>query len=311
MKTRLALAISTALLCSTGASAALISNNIAAGTEGHFSVDVTSGGETRDVTVTAENFASGNLVTEEIVYDYFSYVDVGQGGFRLSGSTATEVSPGTVNSSGFFTGSLGNIINWNVDSVIADGDNYMYNIFTFTAEQGELGQLDFFQYLDEDVDGASNDVFFTRGSVATADLELFTVDNEQVFGISHGGALNDAQGLINASFAGFAACTFNNMRPQISSGTLNYSQNGEICSTLNGEAFTHPQVGAAYGPRDIVSSLVWSVNRTATSATIVTSLGGVTNLQAIDPVPDPIPEPPVWMVMLAGLGLLGFKKRRK
>ena len=185
----------------------------------------------------------------------------------------------------------------------------MTSTFTFTADTGTLGALRFYRYLDEDVDlYFSDDVFFTRGSVAGGDLELFTVDDSEVYGISHSGALSSAQGLVNASFTGWAANRFDYMRPAIVGGTQSVSTTGVI---QNLPAYSHPQVGSAYGPRDIVSVLAWDVVANASSATIITTLGGVPDVQDI---PDVIPEPSMFVVwsLLAVLGFtVGWYRRRK
>ena len=82
--------------------------------------------------------------------------------------------------------------------------------FTFTtANGGALGPLRFLQYLDEDVNSSpGDDVFLPVGSAATGDLELFTFDSPEVYGLSHSGALLPGAGLQSASFTGWAAERF-------------------------------------------------------------------------------------------------------
>jgi len=300
-----------ACLWAAAGTAVEIDNDVPSGTLGHWRVDVTGAGETETGFITAAGLVSG-LITTDILYQYHGYVDVGAGGQRLSGTTITTGTAPTgddqVTSAGFFPGSLGNNIRWTAMSSIPDGDQTLINVFSFSAQIGVLGPLRFFQYLDEDVDGFSDDAFFTRGSVAGRDLELFTVDDNQVFGLSHSGALGATQGLENATFAGWAACTFNQMMPALEGGTQNVSPAGDVCAGLAGLAATIPVVGAALGPADIVSVLAWDVEPGATSATIITTLGGVP--QAVDiPAGPPVPLPASIVLLGSGLMSLGAALR--
>lgn len=135
-----------------------------------------------------------------------------------------------------------------------------------------LGPLRFLQYLDEDVQGAGDDVFLPVGTAAGNDLELFTFDNTDVYGLSHSGALLPGTELLNAAFAGWAADRFNNMRPLITGAGQPVSPDGVITNLL---ALQHPQLGPVFGPADIVSVLAWDVDPNAASAVITTSLGGI------------------------------------
>ncbi len=169
----------------------------------------------------------------------------------------------------------------------------------------ELWDLRFFQYLDEDIEGVADDVFLTRGSVSGLDLELFTIDNTEVYGVSHSGALDATQGLDNAVFAGWAAGVFDSMRPAIEGGTQNVALAGIISASLPG--MIHPQLGGSWGPRDIVSVMAWDVNATGTSATIVTTLGGVPD---ITDIPGGAPEPGTLTLWILGGAALLVRRRR-
>ena len=70
-----------------------ISNVVPESQVGHFRVDVTTGGETRTAFVTAARLASNDIiVNEDVVFDYFSYVNPGidGGGFQLVGSVPSS-----------------------------------------------------------------------------------------------------------------------------------------------------------------------------------------------------------------------------
>jgi len=283
----------------------VIDNGIASGTLGSWSVDAQGGGQTRTANITALRADNNALVSTEVVYDYFTYLKIGNTGVQLPTSGASLVS-GNVQSSGTVTGSNGNTINWTVTSTIAPNSSIFTNTFQFTSTAA-LGSLGLFQYLDEDVIGPGNDVFFTRGSAAGADLQLFTIDNAQGFGVSHSGAFNTAQGLVNSSFSGWAVDNYDDMRSRLSAGSQNVALNGLFESGVN--STTNAFVGAAYGPVDIVSVLGWGVDANATSATIITTLGGLPDVRVIDNPPANVPEPSV--LALLGLGFAALRRHGK
>jgi len=71
---------------------------------------------------------------------------------------------------------------------------------------------------------------------------------------------------------------FNQIVPRITGDGQPVAPQGVI---TNLPSFQHPVVGPAYGPADIVSVLAWDVDPNATSATIVTTLGGVASASAL------------------------------
>ena len=296
-------------LVSFSAGAVVINNGFATSQQGYWSVDVLDGGETRTASLTGTGTPSGTVFQdEEIIFDYFSCVDAGSGGVRLSATTivsaASVTNPGEVTSSGNFLGSAGNIIDWVMVSTIIAGSSILTNELTLTARTGTLGVLDFYQYLDEDVIGASSDFFFTRGSVGS-DLELFTIDNAEAIGVSHSGAQSGGQGLVNSNFSGWAADTYDGIRPQIIAGTQAVSPAGIISGSLAAVAANHPVVGAGNGPADIVSVVAWDMLPAATSASVLTTLGGVPNINIIGGASIPVPALDIRMLALLTL-LLGI-----
>ncbi len=288
-------------MCSS-AQSVTINNGIPTGTVGSWSVDVLSGGESRVANLTANAINPSAIVTENVLYDYFSYVDVGTPGAAFRLNTGTPVLSGTnqVTSSGSFLGSGGNTINWNVVSSIAPGSPMYQNTFTFTATTGTLGDIKLYQYLDEDIEGVSDDILYPTGSAAGGDLELYTLDNPRFFGTSQSGAFSAAQGLSNAMFAGWAANEYNNIKPAITAGTQAVSPTGVI---QNLGSFSDPRLGGAtvYGQADIVSVLSWMVDPNQSTATIITALGGVPSGGDIG---QKVPEPASVLGLLT-LGALG------
>lgn len=255
------------------ANAVLIDNGVPPGTLGHWSVDVLTGGETRAAFVTHQ------AVNTNVVFDYFSFVDPGidGGGIRLgdlSDAVPDPSDPNIVSSLGSFGGANQNTIDWTATSTIAPGSQVMVTRYTFrTSNGGPIGPLRFLQYLDEDVPpGAGDDVFVPGGTAINGDLSLFTFDNSEVFGVNHSGAFSSQFGLQNSVFAGWAGGVFPLMRDRISGGGQSVRVQGVISDGLL--FFTHPQLGTVFGPRDITSVLAWDVVPSASSAEIISTLGG-------------------------------------
>lgn len=305
-------------LFSLNALAITIDNGLATNAQGYWSVDVTDGGESREAYLTATGTPSGTIFeNEEIVYDYFSYIDAGAGGVRLSATAVTTPAyisgPGEVTSAGEFLDPAGALIYWLMVSTIEPGSSVMVNELTLTASVGTLGQMLFFQYLDEDVLGSGDDFFFTRGTLGT-DLELFTIDDAEAIGVSHSGAQSGAQGLANAVNAGWAMCDYNSMKSEIEGGTQSVTPDGVVCPDVLASASSHPIAGQGYGPFDIVSSMAWSVDPTESTATIVTTLGGVPDIRVVTGENVAVPTLDagtmvLLVLLLGGVGILVMRRQ--
>ncbi len=258
---------------------AIIDNDIPAGTLGHFEVDLTTGGEIAAATITGLGDPSGSILSTQVIFEFLSFVDVGNDGDaeQLSGfgPTISAFDEDTATSFGSFTGENGNTIDWTVTSSIADGSSKLTSTYQFSVETGTLGTLRFLQYMDEDVlDSVSDDLLIIEGTAADSNLELFTLDGPEAIGVSQSGAFSGNQGLINSTFAGWAADIYDNMVPAILDAGVTVSPAGVISNL----ALQNPGVDNVYGPDDIVTVLAWDVYSDATSATIVTTFGGVPNV---------------------------------
>ena len=155
--------------------AVTIDNNLPQSAIGYVAVDVVEGGESRSARITTIGSPSGRVFENaDILFSQASFIDVGTLGnsFRLSG--VTNQGPTLIDnsgegdqvlSSGFFTGDLGNVIDWSVSSTILDGSSTLTNVLSFSARSGTLGDIRFYQAIDQDILGVGNNVIFTQGSV--------------------------------------------------------------------------------------------------------------------------------------------------
>jgi outer membrane protein OmpA-like peptidoglycan-associated protein len=272
---------------SSSAFSVIIDNDKSQNEGGYFSVDVQSAGDTQTVRVTDPGATRRG---EDIAFAYEAHIVVNGSSSRLNANASSPVQvggdPDKVESTGSFTGSNGNTISWRVESSIMNDALQMRSVISFSADSGELGDLRFIQYLDEDVLGYQDDYFFTRGDLGSANIELFTIDDDNAvaLGISHSGAQKSDQGLVNATFAGWAACSYNN-RQQLSNGSFPFVLEGTICAQLT-ERNTHPDAGDVIGAADIVSAMAWDVSSNQRQAVIVTTLGGVPDVDVAVAVDD-------------------------
>jgi hypothetical protein len=256
----------------------LIDNDVAENTIGHFEIDVAAGGESRTGGFTAQG-RTLLFVNEDFIFDYFSYVDVGSdgGGVRLGATTITQpptlISPDVVQSQGTFAGQNGPI-NWTATTSIANGDTRIVNSITFSSaaqQAAPLGNLRFISYLDEDVGDPGDDIMFLSGTPGAADFKVFTLDGPERVGFAQGGVFLPGSGLANATWDGWAADEFADLRSDITGAGTTYSPAGNIDTTALPPG-VDPELGPIFGPGDITTAFAWSVNPLATTATITTFL---------------------------------------
>ena len=302
--------------CSNSPSGIVIDNDIPLGTLGAFQVDVQDAGDTRCGVVTAE-IADSSLITEDVIFDWFNYIEDDEGVFRLGDTTTSGPSltgDDEVSSSGRYLGSNGNIIEWTAVSSIPTDAIVMDTVYTFgdapcgtyppdlsvnpllfpkelegPACESGVGFARHIQYLDEDVPpNVSNCVLIVRGTPAGGDLELLTIDTVEQYGISQGGAFTPAQGLVNANFDGWAASQFSLIVDELDFDDLvrPVSLTGEVDPSL--PFFVHPVFGDSFGPEDVTSMMVWTMDAN-TQVTIPTTLGVIPSISDIPPIPsDPL-----------------------
>ncbi len=256
------------------ANGTLIDNDVATATVGHFEVNVQNGGGSFGSGVTVQG-STQLAVNADFIFSFDNYVDVGRNGnaINLAASTittpATLISPDLVASEGTFQGANG-VVTWRMESRFDNGVATYYNTLTLSSSS-PLGDLRFVSFLDEDVFGITDDILVPVGTPGAADFRAYTLDGPERFGFAQGGIYVPGPGLVGATYDGWAANDFPNLRASITGQGTTYSLPGNI--NLNSlPAFVDPTLGAAYGPEDITTAFAWSTDPAATTATITSFL---------------------------------------
>ena len=261
----------------------VIDNDLDSGQVGFFEMEIESGGNSEFGSLTGERGDTGVIVNANVIFEYLTYIDRGKPGraFVLRGDSVRldPEDPDTAVSNGSFRGEHNQIVDWSATSSIADGASTLLTVFRFTTrDTSPLGRLRVYQYLDEDVLGSSGDVFFERGAVPDADLQLFTIDALGTIGLSQSGSLTRAKGLENASFAGWAADRFDAVRPRLLACRQPTRPEGKIRRLRRAD---HRTLGRVRGPNDVVSVLAWDVDPLASEAVVISSLGGLPGIDVV------------------------------
>ena len=184
----------------------------------------------------------------------------------------TLVSDDLVVSEGNFIGNNNATVNWRTETRLLDGVSRVDTQILLTSS-APLGTIRFINYLDQDVQGISDDILFPSGTPGTADFRLFTLDGPLRIGFAQGGTyLPTAGELENATYAGYAADEYSDLTTAINGATaVTFDINGAI-DTNDLPADPTDPLGTIYGPNDVTSALAWDVNPTATSALITSFL---------------------------------------
>ncbi|MFT5523674.1 MAG: hypothetical protein ACI9HK_001622, partial [Pirellulaceae bacterium] len=255
----------------------LIDNDVDVNIPGHFEFTPLAGG--------GGSFASGSGVTvqgnntlqvnQDFIFGFTNYVDVGSDGTALDLSLSTITTPPTlvsddlVVSEGTFPGANGPI-NWRVETTFIDGDPRLTNTLTFTST-APFGDVQFINYLDEDVQGVGDDFLWPAGTPGQDDFRVFTLDGPEGFGFGQGGAYTPGTELVNASYTGWAADQFADLVIAIEGGGTNYSVAGNV-DTASLAPFTHPLLGGVFGFGDVTSAMSWTLDPNSTNAVITSFL---------------------------------------
>lgn len=268
--------------------AQVLTNNIPVNVPGYLELDMLSGGGISAGYITGLDASNTLIQREEVIFDYSTYITIDDGTPFVLANTATNtvqlIGANAARSSGRFLNTQNDVIEWFATTSLPPGANRAVTTYEFTALTGTLGLIELSQYLDEDVISLSENVLFTRGSILNGTFELFTVHDPTLFGLGHGGRFNTAQGLVNATYLGWAADRYSSLEFDISSNASNlfYSVAGNV-ETNSLPPFVHPVLGPVWGPNDITSSLAWVTNPNATRSVIITTFGGLPDAEATLP----------------------------
>ena len=255
----------------------LIDNDVAPGIPGQFAFDVFDGGSS-DFFGRGGISAQGNFsqfVNENVIFDFTNYVDVGSNGnaVDLRRTTVTTravlIDDDLVISEGTVTGENG-LITWRVETRMDDGIGIVFNTLTLSSAQ-PFGDLRFINYLDEDIRFVSDDLLYLQGTPGSDDFRAFTLDNAERVGFSQGGFVEPGPNLVNATYDGWAADAYADLLFAIEGPGTTYTVPGNI-DTTDLVPFNDPELGDIYGLADVTTALAWSVDPTATQATITSLL---------------------------------------
>lgn len=216
------------------------------------------------------------FVNEDVIFAFINYIDVGSNGgaINLASTVITRpptlVSPDLVVSEGTFTGNNNSTVRWRVESRFDNGVAQLFNTLILESDQA-LGNISFINYLDEDIQGPSDDFLYVTGTPGQSDFRAYTIDSEERFGFSHGGIYQPGVDLQNATYSGWAADQFRDLANAIEGNGTNYSLPGNINLT-NLPPINDPVVGQVYGLADVTTALAWQTDPNATSARITSFL---------------------------------------
>ena len=258
--------------------------------DGFWQVRSSEGGTTTTAFLDPTGSPAGISGKTQIIFQYFHFVDVGAdgGGEILHNTTITTPANLTplneVTSAGLFEGENGTI-SWTAVSFIEPGSPLYLTELTFTSDN-PFGPVRLIQYLDEDVEGSTDDVLIPIGTPGADDFQLLTLDDNIPIGVSHSATYNTAVGM---TYIGWAADRFNDLRNTIGGAGVTYSISGEVDTThlpeIIGGDSRFPGL-PAFGPADISSAIAYDLDPEATFASVILALGG-----SLAGEPPPVPTP--------------------
>jgi len=278
-----------------------IDNDVATNIAGAFETNVGSGNSVFTSQLTYEQL-DGSLLTGDLVFDYSTYVRVGNTTTNLAATTITQaatlIAEDVVESRGSFAGPNG-LVNWIAESRFEDGVATLLSSLELEAAPGTtLGDIQIISYLDEDIQGVSDDFLTTTGTPGQADFRAFTLDGPNRVGFSHGGFYTeDGTNQINATYTGWAADEFADLLNAIENSTQDFSINGTI-DLADLPAFTDPEFSPTFGPDDITTAFAWSTVATATNSTVTSFLEFLPTIEAVQGIDPNAPVIPTGDVIL-------------
>lgn len=257
----------------------LIDNDVAPGIPGQFAFDVGVGGNSGFFQGGGGITAQGNtqlFVNVDVIFEYLNFIDIGGDGNAFDLSTTnitlqpTLVAPDFVVSEGNFAGPNGTV-NWRVESTIRTGEATVFNTLRLSSP-APLGDIQFINYLDEDVQGVSDDILYLTGTPGEDDFRAFTLDGPERIGFNQGGIYNATPGqLENAVYEGWAADQYAELLTAIRGGGTAYTIPGNI-DLVDLPLTSDAQLGEVYGPNDVTTAFAWRVDPNVNEAVITSFL---------------------------------------
>ena len=252
----------------------LIDNDVDQSRPGYFSYRPTAGGDAMTQSGAGSTAQGANLLlaNTEFIQSHTNYIDVGSNGgaIRFADSTITMqptlVSPDLVASEGTFVGNNDAVVRWRVESHFDNGVAKLYNTVILSSDQA-LGSMSFINFLNQNIGAPADDFLYVVGTPGEANFRVYTVDNVERVGFSHGGVYTSGPDLQNATYLGWAADTGNNLPAAITGAGAQFS----IAGTINAATLpvaNDPTLGAIRAPADTTTAFAWSIEPNATSARI-------------------------------------------
>ena len=210
-----------------------IDNDVDVNLPGYFEATIADAGDISGSGVTVEDLSTSTiLINQDYIFAYRTFVTTATGVERLSDTTITQpatlVGDDVVESRGTFAGPNG-VVSWIATSSFEDGVSRLVTTLDLDSGQATLGNIQVVSYLDEDVEGISDDILVTTGIPGAEGFRAFTLDGVRRIGFSQGGYYTeDGINLVNASYAGWAADQFPELENAIDAGTQTFSVAGEI-----------------------------------------------------------------------------------
>ena len=170
-----------------------IDNDVDINLPGYFEATVTDGNGVRASGVTVEDLANQQvLINQDYIFQFSTFVDIPSGVVNLSATTITQaatlIADDVVESRGTFTGDNGEVT-WTATTSFLDGVTRLFTRLDFDGGTNALGDIGVVSYLDEDIQGISDDILVTQGTPGAADFRAFTLDGPTRVGFSPRGLL--------------------------------------------------------------------------------------------------------------------------
>ncbi len=276
-----------------------IDNDVNINTPGYFEATPGAGNQLTFLSsgVTVQDLSNGQiLVNQNYVFAYSTFIQANGAVANLATSVTqapTLIADDVVESRGTFVGQNGNV-DWVATSSFVDGVATFFTSLEMSAATGTLGDIRVHSYLDEDVEGISDDILVTLGTPGEADFRALTIDGVRRIGFSQGGFyIDDGVNLSNATYAGWAADRFNDLQTLILAGNAVYTLPGTI-DLADLPVQPDPVFGTSNGPGDVTTAFAWDTLATATTATVTSFLELIPTDPGVSTIGPETFEPGLW-----------------